>query len=67
MKGKYDVELKWYIVHTYSGFEHKVKANLEGRIKTLGQEDYFGKILFLRVAVINIKKDGRKRGAAGTR
>ena len=28
--------LKWYIVHTYSGFEHKVKANLEERIKMLG-------------------------------
>ena len=30
-----DIELKWYVVHTYSGFEHKVKINLEDRIKTL--------------------------------
>ncbi len=37
-----DVELKWYIVHTYSGFENKVKASLEERIKTLGQESAFG-------------------------
>ena len=39
------VDLKWYIVHTYSGFENKVKKNLEERIKTLGQEEFFGQIL----------------------
>ena len=30
-----EVELRWYIVHTYSGFEHKVKTNLEERVKGL--------------------------------
>jgi len=54
------VELKWYIVHTYSGFEHKVKANLESRIKTLGQEEYFGKILVPTEQVIELKR-GQKR------
>ncbi len=39
------MDLKWYIVHTYSGFEAKVKKSLEERIKTLGQEQYFGQIL----------------------
>jgi transcriptional antiterminator NusG len=55
-----DSELKWYIVHTYSGFEHKVKANLEERIKTLGQEDYFGKILVPTEQVVELRK-GRKK------
>jgi transcriptional antiterminator NusG len=54
------VDLHWYIVHTYSGFEHKVKANLEGRIKTLGQEKYFGRILVPTEQVIELKR-GQKR------
>jgi transcriptional antiterminator NusG len=54
------VDLNWYIVHTYSGFEHKVKANLEGRIKTLGQEKYFGRILVPTEQVIELKR-GQKR------
>ena len=35
------LEHKWYIVHTYSGFEHKVKLALEEHIKSLGKEDLF--------------------------
>lgn len=54
------MELKWYIVHTYSGFEHKVKANLESRIKTLGQEDYFGKILVPTEQVVELKRGQKK-------
>jgi transcriptional antiterminator NusG len=55
-----DVELKWYIVHTYSGFENKVKASLEERIKTFGQEEYFGKILVPTEKVIELKKGQKK-------
>lgn len=55
-----DVELKWYVVHTYSGFEHKVKTNLEERIKTLGQEKYYGKILVPTEQVIELKKGHKK-------
>lgn len=54
------MDLDWYIVHTYSGFEHKVKANLEGRIKILGQEKYFGQILVPTEQVIELKR-GQKR------
>ena len=54
------VELKWYIVHTYSGFEHKVKANLEERIKTLDQEKFFGRILVPTEQVIELKKGQKK-------
>ena len=53
-------ELKWYIVHTYSGFEHKVKANLEERIRTLGQQDFFGEILVPTEQVVELRK-GRKK------
>jgi len=52
--------LKWYIVHTYSGFENKVKRNLEERIKTLGQEDLFGRILVPTEQVVELKKGQKK-------
>lgn len=55
-----DVELRWYIVHTYSGFEHKAKATLEERIKSLKQEKYFGKILVPTEQVIELKKGQKK-------
>jgi len=55
-----DVELKWYIVHTYSGFENKVKASLEERVKTLGQETSFGKILVPTEKVVELKKGLKK-------
>ena len=35
----------WYIVHTYSGYENKVRAALEERIKSHGLSDSFGKVL----------------------
>jgi len=53
-------ELKWYVVHTYSGFEHKVKANLEERIKTLKQDGFFGEILVPTEQVIELKKGQKK-------
>ena len=55
-----NMELKWYIVHTYSGFEHKVKANLEERVKTLKQEDYFGQVLVPTEQVVELKKGQKK-------
>ena len=32
-------EAKWYVVHTYSGYENKVKANIEKSIQNLHLED----------------------------
>lgn len=36
---------KWYVIHTYSGHENKVKANLEKAIQYAGLQDRFGEIL----------------------
>lgn len=33
------MEKNWYVVHTYSGYENKVKLNLEKRIESMGMED----------------------------
>lgn len=54
------MDLQWYIVHTYSGFEQKVKATLEERIRTLDQQEFFGKILVPTEQVVELRK-GKKR------
>lgn len=52
--------LRWYIVHAYSNFEHKVKRSLEERIKLAGLEDKFGDILVPTEEVVEMR-DGSKR------
>ncbi|MEM7281188.1 MAG: transcription termination/antitermination protein NusG [Pseudomonadota bacterium] len=55
--------LRWYVVHAYSNFEHKVKQSLEERIKLHGLEDKFGKILVPTEEVVEMK-EGQKRKSA---
>ena len=50
----------WYIVHTYSGFEHKVKIALQERIKSSGKEEYFDQILVPTEKVVELVKGKRK-------
>jgi transcriptional antiterminator NusG len=49
-------ERNWYVVHTYSGFEHKVKAALEERIRSLGKEELFGDVLVPAEKVVELVK-----------
>ncbi len=51
---------KWYIVHTHTGFESKVKTSLEERIRSAGQEDLFGEILVPTEKVVEMVKGKRK-------
>lgn len=39
------MEKSWYVVHTYSGYENKVKTNLEKRVETMGMADKIFRIL----------------------
>ena len=43
----YDSNPRWYVVHTYSGYENKVKADLEKTIKNRELEDFFFEIVVL--------------------
>lgn len=52
--------MKWYVVHTYSGFENRAKLSLEERIKSLGVEELFGEILVPTEEVVEVRK-GEKR------
>ena len=51
---------QWYVVHTYSGYEHKVKASLEERIRGLGNPDLFGEILVPSEKVVELVKGKKK-------
>ena len=51
---------KWYGVHTYSGFENKVRLNLVERIKNEGMEELFDEIMIPSETVVELKK-GEKR------
>lgn len=51
---------KWYVVHTYSGYENKVKANLEKIVENRGLQDYILDIVVPMEEQIEIK-DGKKK------
>ena len=50
----------WYIVHTHTGFEDKVKDALQERIRIAKQEDSFGEILVPTEQVVEMVKGSRK-------
>lgn len=50
----------WYVVHTYSGYEHKAKAALEERVRALGKQEHFGSVLVPAEKVVELVK-GRKK------
>ncbi len=52
--------LKWYVVHTYSGYENKVKAALKERISSSGHGEKFGKILIPTEEVVELVRGKRK-------
>jgi transcriptional antiterminator NusG len=54
------VALRWYIVHVYSGFENKVKTNLEERIASSPHKDYFGEVVVPTEEIVELVKGKRK-------
>ena len=59
-QNNYDSVPRWYVVHTYSGYENKVKTDLEKTIKNRELEDYFFDIIVPMEEQIEIK-DGNKK------
>ena len=45
----------WYIIHTYSGFEKKVKESLEGRVAAFGLEEKIGRVMVPTEDVIEVR------------
>ncbi|MGT2461600.1 transcription termination/antitermination protein NusG [Sinomonas atrocyanea] len=50
----------WYVIHSYAGYENRVKSNLETRIQTLDMEDYIFEIQVPMEEVVEIKNAQRK-------
>ena len=47
--------MKWYIIHSYSGFERKVKESLESRVAAFGLQDKIGKVLIPTESVTEVR------------
>ena len=56
----YDMTARWYVVHTYSGYENKVKTDLEKTVKNRDLEEYFFEIIVPMEEQIEIKEGKRK-------
>ena len=57
-------EFKWYVVHTYSGYENKVKANIEKIIENRGMQDLIHEVSVPVQEVVELKKRSEKDGSA---
>ena len=54
------MEKNWYVIHTYSGYENKVKMNLEKRVETMGMEDKIFRVIVPEDEETEIK-EGKKK------
>ncbi len=54
------MEKQWYVVHTYAGYENKVKANLEKRVESMNMEDNIFRVIVPMEDEIQIK-EGKKK------
>ncbi|RFU70258.1 transcription termination/antitermination protein NusG [Bacillus sp. V59.32b] len=54
------MEKNWYVVHTYSGYENKVKTNLEKRVETMGMQDKIFRVVVPEEEETEMK-DGKKK------
>lgn len=53
-------KMRWYVVQAYSGYENKVKASLEERIRQYNMQDYFGEILIPREQVTETRGTAKR-------
>ncbi len=54
-------EAKWYVVHTYSGYENKVASNLEKTVENRQLQDLIKEIRVPTETVVEIKEDGKRK------
>ena len=53
-------EIKWYVVHTYSGYENKVKVNLEKSVENNGLQDKIVEVCIPVEEAVEIKNNKRR-------
>ncbi len=54
------MEKQWYVLHTYSGYENRVKSNLESRVQSMNMEDYIFQVV-VPEETVNQVKDGESK------
>ena len=57
---RFKMEKNWYVIHTYSGYENKVKTNLEKRVESMNMEDKIFRVLVPMEDEIEFK-NGKKK------
>ena len=60
MESEKETERNWYVIHTYSGYENKVKANLERKVHSMGMEDEIFNVVVPMDDETELK-DGKKK------
>jgi transcriptional antiterminator NusG len=60
IESAFDRPGKWYVVHTYAGYENKVKSNLESRIASMNMEEHIFEVVIPVEDVIEFK-NGKKQ------
>lgn len=55
-----NTDIKWYVVHTYSGYENKVKVNLEKAVENNGMQDLITEVRIPTEDVTEIKNNKRR-------
>lgn len=53
-------EKNWYVLHTYSGYENKVKNNLDSRAKSMGMAEYIFRVVVPEEEEVETKNGGDK-------
>jgi len=51
---------KWYVVHTYSGYENKVKLSLKERVEAAGKQDFFSDVLIPEEDIVELVSGEKK-------
>lgn len=59
-KRNFSKEVHWYVIHTYAGYENKVKANLEKRVESMNMEDAIFRVVVPMENEVQIK-NGKKK------
>jgi len=56
-----DPNRQWYVIHTYSGYENKVKTNIEKRVTSMSMEDKIFGIMVPEEEQTELTKDGKRK------
>jgi transcriptional antiterminator NusG len=48
-------EKSWYVLHTYSGYENRVKANIESRAQSMGMGDFIFRVVVPEETEVEVK------------